>query len=147
MRKLYSAIILIGIIAIMSPISISTVHARAPCQRVKGFFDYTWDFIIEPVPFNEKTVIYAIEYETWIGSFEGSATAVFIVIQDENGDMTVDLLSMFTGEVNGKSGGLVIRLIGNKPADEDWYGYLMTRGTIQNGFYVTIEKGALVEAS
>ena len=31
--------------------------------------------------------------------------------------------------------------------DEDWYGYLMTRGTIQNGFYVTIEKGALVEAS
>lgn len=130
-KKIVSASLLICIVVLMVPISISPVHAKR-LQRVSGEFNYEYEFIIpaDTTSLPSKTIIHAIEYEEWFGDFEGTGTAVFVVIVHESGLKTVDLLSMFIGEVNDKEGGLVIRLIGAKPAGGEWFGYWeITRGT------------------
>jgi hypothetical protein len=44
-----------------------------------------------------------------------TATALFL-LADEAGFKAVDLLSTFSGTVDGKAGSLVFRLIGEKPS-------------------------------
>jgi len=116
MRKsLLSLLICMGLL--LSPLFVPT----ADSQAVEGTFDYNYETVYQEEAFGQK-ILYALEHERWVGTFEGSAHAVFIVLVDENGAMTVDLFSTFTGTVNGKTGSVVIRLIGKKPPKEDWAG-------------------------
>ncbi|MFX0194776.1 MAG: DUF3224 domain-containing protein [Candidatus Hodarchaeota archaeon] len=144
MRKIYSAVLLICIVAFLSPLAIPAVHANPTSgthyhryryvQRVEGFFDYTWMNLTYPwpQPVGDNLHLYAIEYEWWEGSFTGTSTALFIVIMFEAGagSWSVDLISTFTGTVDGKEGTLVLLLVGEKPADGEWRGHWeILRGT------------------
>jgi hypothetical protein len=118
MRKKISFKLLLGIGIFLCPFLISVAHS----QSVEGTFDYNYEIVYQEET-HGRTILYALEHEKWTGSFEGNAHAVFIVIVDEAGVPTVDLFSTFTGIVDGKSGSLVIHLIGEKSSpDGDWAG-------------------------
>lgn len=125
MRKKFSVLILVCAVALLSTLLIPTGSALSWHQRgrVKGTFDYTFDLLMDPTLAEGKTFLFAEEFETWVGDFEGDGHAYFIVmVYDESGLMEVVLLSTLTGEVDGKQGTVVIRLIGKKPADGNWIG-------------------------
>lgn len=118
MRKRLSLTFLMCIAALLCPLLIPAAYS----QSVEGTFDYNYEIVYQEEA-HAHTMIYAIEHEWWTGSFEGTAHAVFIVLVDETGTPTVDLLSTFTGTVHGKKGSLVIRLIGEKTSpDANWGG-------------------------
>lgn len=118
MRTKSSLPLMMCIVALLSPLLIPAAHS----QTVEGTLEYTYEDVYQEEA-HGKTIFYALEHEWWTGTFDGTAHAVWIVILDEAGALTVDLLSTFTGTVNGKNGSLVIRLIGEKPSpEEDWAG-------------------------
>ena len=125
MRTKFLLPLLMCIGALACPLWTPSAHSQA----VEGAFDYNYETVYQEEAFGQK-ILYALEHERWSRAFEGTAHAVFIVLVDEAGAMTVDLFSTFTGTVNGKTGSVVIRLIGKKPAPtEDWAGdWEITRG-------------------
>ena len=127
MRKMLSAALLMCIVALLT-LSIP-VHATPP-TTVSGTVDYTFEGTgIREADGN--TFLYAIEWETWVGDFEGTAVAVFRVGMFSSAEFwNVWLRSTFTGTVLGESGTMVIQLVGKKPAGEDWYGeWVILSGT------------------
>ena len=118
MRKKLSLALLMCIVALLSPLLTPAAHS----QTVEGTFEYNVEFVYQEEA-HGKTFFYLIEHEWWTGTFDGTAHAVFVLIVNEAGVETVDLLSNFTGTVTGKTGSLVIYLIGEKPSsEEDWVG-------------------------
>jgi hypothetical protein len=118
MRKKLLSTLLMCITGLLCPLLLPAAHS----QTVEGTFDYNYETVYQEEA-HGRTILYALEHEQWTGSFDGTAHAVFIVLVDEAGAMTVDLFSTFTGTVNGKTGSLVIHLIGEKPSpEEDWAG-------------------------
>jgi hypothetical protein len=127
MRKMLSAALLMCIVALLSTLS-TPVHATKPTPA-SGNVDYTFD-VTGMREADGNTFLYAIEYENWTGAFEGTAEAVFRVEMFRSGFWNVWLRSTFDGTVNGKSGTLVIQLVGKKPGVEDWYGqWVILSGT------------------
>ena len=123
MRKKVSTLLILTAI-ILSIIGIPTSYAARPrsFQRVRGYFDYEFDLIADPVVVDDKTFLFAEEWETWVGDFDGDGHAYFIVIAYDSGLLEVVLYSVFTGEVGDSEGTCVLRLIGKKPAGKDWMG-------------------------
>ncbi|MCK4478391.1 hypothetical protein KAU88_07685 [Candidatus Bathyarchaeota archaeon] len=119
MKKMLSAALLTCIVAFLT---LSTpVHATPP-TTVSGTVNYTFS-VEEMREADGNLFLYAIEWEDWMGDFEGTAEAFFRVeVFSSAGFWNVWLRSTFTGIVNGESGTLVIQLVGKKPLGEDWYG-------------------------
>lgn len=117
MRKKLSLTLLICTGVLLCPLLIPAAHS----QTVEGAFDYNYETVYQEQA-HGRTILYALEHERWTGNLEGAAHAVFIVLVDDAGAMTVDLFSTFTGTVHGKIGSVVIRLIGEKPPKQDWAG-------------------------
>ena len=126
MRKMLSAALLMCIVTLLT---LSTpVHATPP-TTASGTVDYTFD-VTGMREADGNTFLYAIEWEDWMGDFEGTAVAFFRVEVFSSGSMNVWLRSTFTGTVNDESGTLVIQLVGKKPLGEDWYGqWVIISGT------------------
>ncbi len=77
MRKVFSAVFLMCMVALLFPLPASThITTHIP---VSGVFDYTFTIIYDRV-IGDKILIFATEDELWQGSFSGTAEAVFIVI-------------------------------------------------------------------
>jgi uncharacterized protein (TIGR02246 family) len=125
MRKILSLALLICIAVFLGPLAL-TAHS----QTVEGTFEYTVETVYQEEAHGQK-ITYGLEHEWWTGTLDGTAHALFIVIANEAGIPTVDLFSTFTGTVDGKSGSLVIRLIGEKLSPKgDWAGdWDIVRGT------------------
>jgi len=137
MKKKLSASLLVGIVALMSVLLSPICHAKTKYSRayVSGVFDYDYALLMDPINSNGKTYVFAEEWETWTGDLAGDGHAYFIVMVYESGLKEVVLLSTLTGEVNGKEGTLVIRLVGKRPADGEWFGYwviLSGTGELEN---------------
>jgi hypothetical protein len=121
MRKMLSAALLMCIVALLT-LLIPAGYAMKP-QDVKGTFDYTYE-IIETRVADGNMFLYATEDETWIGDFAGTSEAVFRVEIFSAGFWNVWLRSTFTGEVDGKSGTMVIQLVGKRTwwdAERFWW--------------------------
>ena len=121
-------VILVAVMAVLSLVA-GPVHAMPPIPA-EGTFDYTFEVLDERWA-DGNHFLYAMEWENWVGDFEGTAEAVFRVEMFSSGFWNVWLRSTFTGTVQDKSGTLVIQLVGKKPAaDEDWYGrWVILSGT------------------
>lgn len=131
MSKKYSTI-LICFVLLMSTLLIPAGNAIKHLyrSRVRGTFDYTFDLLFDPIVADGKTFLFAEEWETWVGDFEGEGHAYFIVMLYDSGLMEVVLISTIDGVVDGKEGTLVLRLVGNKPADGGWFGtWVILSGT------------------
>lgn len=125
MKKKFSILLLVCAATLLATLLIPTGYALTwyPRGRVKGTFDYTYEFLRDPIQANGKTIVFAEEFETWTGDLAGEGHAYFIVmVDDESGLKEVVLLSVHTGEVDGKHGTAVIRLVGKKPAGGNWIG-------------------------
>jgi len=128
MRKMLLAALLMSTVGLLSALWIPAVNATKPTD-VEGYFDYYYA-ITGMREADGNTFLYATEWETWEGDFEGTAEAVFRVGIFSSGFWNVWLRSEFTGTVDGKSGTLVIQLVGKKPLDEDWHGqWVIISGT------------------
>jgi hypothetical protein len=108
------------------------VHATTPIP-VSGTLDYTFT-ITDIWVADGNTFIEATEKEVWTGNFSGTAQSVFRVVIFSSGFWNVWLRSNFTGEVDGKSGTMVIQLVGKRTWwDEErfwWYGqWVILSGT------------------
>jgi len=126
MRKMLLTPLIVCMVALLSMLSIP-VHAITPIP-VEGYFDYYYAITDVRVSEEGNTFLYATEWETWKGDFEGTAVAVFrvgIFLEEPAVFWNVWLRSTLTGTVDGKSGTLVIELVGKKPLGEDWYGQWM----------------------
>ena len=126
MRKMLSATLLMCIVTLLT---LSTpVCATAPITA-SGTVNYTFE-VTGMREADGNLFLYAIEWEDWMGDFEGTAVAFFRVEVFSSGSMNVWLRSTFTGTVNDESGTLVIQLVGKKPLGEDWYGqWVIISGT------------------
>ncbi len=122
MRKSLLTLLAVCIIPLLSTLSISTVYATRPTS-VSGIFDYT--FAITSERWADGHYIFeATEYETWEGDFEGTAVSFFRVLwfKYPKGPLNVWLRSDFEGTVDGKTGTLVIQLVGWRYLPDDRYG-------------------------
>ena len=127
LRKKVS-VLAVCIISLISVLMIPAVLATPP-EPVSGSFDYTFA-ILDTFVANGNTFLYAEEWEVWIGDFSGIGHAYFTVMAHKSGWKNVQLLSTFTGTVDGKSGTLVLRLFGKKPLGGEWYGqWVILSGT------------------
>jgi hypothetical protein len=118
MRKKLSLALLMCIGALLWLLLIPAAHS----QTVEGTFEYTVETVYQEEAHGKK-IIYGLEHEWWTGTLDGTAHALYIVLADEAGFKTVDLLSTFSGTVDGKAGSLVFRLIGEKPSPgKNWGG-------------------------
>ena len=127
MRKMLSAALIVCIVTLLS--TLSTPVYATPSTTVSGTVDYTFEVTGMRVA-DGNLFLYAIEWETWMGDFEGTAVAFFRVEMFSSGFWNVWLRSTFTGTVDGKYGTLVIQLVGKKPDGEDWYGqWVIISGT------------------
>ena len=121
MRKMLLTPLIVCMVALLSTLWMPAVHATTPIP-VSGTVDYTFEVTGMRVA-DGNTFLYAIEWETWMGDFEGTAVAFFRVeMFSSAGFWNVWLRSTFEGTVDGKSGTLVIQLVGKKPLGKDWYG-------------------------
>ena len=128
MRKMLSAELLMCIVALLS--TLSTAAYATPPITVSGTVEY--DFAVNDDRWADGNYfIYATEWENWAGDFEGTAEAFFRVgMFSSAGFWNVWLRTTFTGTVNGKSGTLVIQLVGKKPDGQDWDGqWVILSGT------------------
>ena len=127
MRRIMSIALLVGMVAFLL-LQLAVVYAKPP-TAVSGSFDYTF----KTTGMREadgNLFLYATEDEIWEGDFTGTSHAVFRVEMFNSGFWNVWLRSSFTGTVLGKSGTLVIQLVGKKPAEEDWHGqWVILSGT------------------
>ena len=127
MRKMLSAALIVCIVTLLS--TLSTPVYATPSTTVSGTVDYTFEVTGMRVA-DGNLFLYAIEWETWMGDFEGTAVAFFRVEMFSSGFWNVWLRSTFTGTVDGKYGTLVIQLVGKKPDGQDWYGqWVIISGT------------------
>ena len=126
MRKKLSFTLLMGIVVLLGLL----VAPAAYSQTVEGTFEYTVETVYQQEAHGQK-ITYGLEHEWWTGTLDGTAHALFIVLANEAGLKTVDLLSTFTGTVHGKAGSLVFRLIGENPSSEQGWGgdWEIIRGT------------------
>jgi len=126
-RKILLTVVALAAVLLATPY-IGTVYATQP-TAVSGSFDYTFE-VTGMREADGNVFLYAAEDEVWIGDFEGTSQAVFRVGMFRSGFWNVWLRSTFTGTVLGKSGTLVIQLVGKKPGGEDWYGqWVILEGT------------------
>ncbi len=124
MRKMLLTPFVVCMVALLSMLSMP-VHATPPISA-QGCFDYTYEITGTRMSEEGNLFLYATEHEWWIGDFTGESDAVFRVeIFTYEGFWNVWLRSTFTGTVQGKSGTLVIQLVGKKPEGLDWYGQWM----------------------
>jgi hypothetical protein len=122
MKNMLSAALMVCMVAILSMLLMPAVHATKP-TTASGTVNYTFE-VTGMREADGNTFLYAIEWETWMGDFEGTAEAFFRVEMFSSADFwNVWLRSTFTGTVDGKSGTMVIQLVGKKPEGEDWYGH------------------------
>lgn len=127
MKKMLSLALLIGMVALMFS-QLAAVYAKPPTP-VSGSFDYTFE-VTDMREADGNVFLYATEDEIWEGDFEGTSQAVFRVGMFRSGFWNVWLRSYFTGTVQGKSGTLIIQLVGKKPGTADWYGqWVILSGT------------------
>lgn len=127
MRKLSLGTLLMGIVVLLCTL-LPAAQATSPVAA-EGTFDYTFE-VIDMKEANGNTWLYAIEYEDWVGSFEGTSEAIFRVELFSAGFWNVWLRSTFTGTVLGAEGTVVIQLVGKKPAGADWFGqWVILSGT------------------
>ncbi len=120
MRKMLSAPLLMCIVTLLT---LSTPVHATPTVNVEGSFDYTYEITGTRVA-DGNLFIYATEDEVWVGDFEGTSEAVFRVEVFSSGFWNVWLRSTFDGEVDGKSGTMVIQLVGKITwwdADRFWW--------------------------
>ena len=133
MRKKLSAALLVCIVALMSTLMTPAGHALNWRSRayVRGTFDYTYEWLLDDIVVDGKTVKFAEEWETWTGDLAGDGHAFFIVMVDpDSGFVEVVLLSVHETEVDGKEGTVVIRLVGKKPIGGEWFGsWVILSGT------------------
>ena len=134
MRKKLSAVLLACMVTLMATLMTPAGYALTWCSRayVRGTFDYTYALLTDPIVTpDDKTFLFAEEWETWTGDLAGDGHAFFIVlVYPDTGLMEVVLLSVLETEVDGKAGTVVVRLIGKKPADGEWFGsWLILSGT------------------
>jgi len=126
MRKMLSVALLMCTVALLT---LSTPVYATPPVTASGTVNYTF----LPTGMREadgNLFLYAIEWEDWMGDFEGSAEAFFRVEMFSSGFWNVWLRTTLTGTVNEKYGTLVIQLVGKKPLGEDWYGqWVIISGT------------------
>lgn len=126
MRRKLSFTFLLCVGIFLCPLSLPA----AQTQTVEGTFEYTVETVYQEEAHGQK-ITYGLEHEWWTGTLDGTAHALFIVLANEAGLKTVDLLSTFTGTVDGKAGSLVFRLIGENPSPEKGWGgdWEIIRGT------------------
>lgn len=116
-------------LVMLSMLLIPLAYTAKP-QGVEGSFDYEYELLEEPRLADGNVFVYAKEWETWTGDFEGTAESVFRVTQFSSGFWNVWLRGAFAGMVQGKQGTMVFQLVGKKPAGEDWYGqWVIISGT------------------
>ena len=130
MRKMLLTPLIVCMVALLSTLWMPAVHATTPIP-VSGTVEYTFEITDERWA-NGHWFIEATEWETWEGDFEGTAVAFFRVgwFNFPSGPLNVWLRSTFEGTVDGKSGTLVIQLVGWKYLPEDWYGnWVIISGT------------------
>jgi len=126
MRKILSATLLMCIVTLLT---LSTPVYATPPITASGTVNYTFE-VTGMREADGNLFLYAIEWEDWMGDFEGTAVAFFRVEMFSSGFWNVWLRSTFTGTVDEKYGTLVIQLVGKKPLDEDWYGqWVIISGT------------------
>lgn len=131
MRKIFSAALLMCMVTLLFTLS-TPVRATTPIH-VSGIVNYTFD--PTDIWFADCNMFMcATEDEFWEGSFSGTAHGVFRVVMSSSGLWNVWLRSIFTGEVDGRSGTMVIQIVGKRTWwDEDhfwWYGkWVIISGT------------------
>ena len=128
MRKMLLTPLIVCMVALLPTLWMPVVHATPPITA-SGTFDYEFE-ITGSREADGNLFIYATEWETWVGTFDGTAVAVFRVGMFSEGFWNVWLRSTFTGTVLGESGTMVIQLVGKKPEGQDWYGqWVILSGT------------------
>ncbi len=128
MRRIFSAVLVVGIVALFPTLSISAVRAGPPAA-VEGSFDYTFN-VTDVREADGNRFVYAAEDEVWIGAFQGTSKAVFRVEMFSSGFWNVWLRSSFTGTVMDESGTMVIQLVGRRPESGYWQGqWVILSGT------------------
>jgi hypothetical protein len=126
MRKILLTPLIVCMVALLT---LSTPVYATPPIPVSGTVNYTFE-VTGISEADGNTFLYANEWETWMGAFEGSAVAFFRVEMFSSGFWNVWLRTTFTGEVDGNYGTLVIQLVGKKPDGQDWYGqWVIISGT------------------
>jgi hypothetical protein len=141
MRKMLSAALLMCMVALLSVLLIPTVLATKP-EHVTGRLDYR-PFPIFPIPAkmsDGNVFLNTWEEGIWSGGIEGEShdepCRVVIHGADSFPPTSFDF-RWYTGistfeecTVDGKTGGLVIRLVGKAKFGEIWHGeWVILRGT------------------
>jgi hypothetical protein len=131
MRKMLLAPLMVCMVALLSMLLLP-VYAALPTPA-EGYFDYTY-IITGTRAADGNLFIYATEDEVWVGDLAGTSQAAFRVEIFTEGFWNVWLRSTFTGTVQGKSGTLVIQLVGKRTMwDAErfwWYGqWVIISGT------------------
>jgi len=135
MRKISLTPLIVCTFALLSTLWMPAVHATEPITA-EGTFDYTFEITGIRVSDEGNIFIEAKEWEVWSGAFDGTAEAVFrvgIFVEEPPVFWNVWLRSTFTGTVDGKSGTLIIQLVGKRPMEPEpgwWSGqWLILSGT------------------
>lgn len=120
MRKMLLTPLIVCMVTLLPTLCMPACHPKRPIPA-SGTWIYT------PTPDRiwtgyGNTFRYGHEVSTWTGTFDGTSYDVFTVVVHPELDLNVEGLINFNGTVNGKSGFLVIRFDGKKPAGENWYG-------------------------
>jgi len=118
------------LVALLFLLSISGAHATEPIL-VSGTFDYVFTITGERWA-DGHWFIEAVEYEDWVGSFEGTAVSFFRVVwfNFPSGPLNVWLRGDFEGTAMGRSGTMVIQLVGWRYLPGEWAGqWVILSGT------------------
>ena len=111
-----------------------SVHAIDACSACNGTYNSVRNLVLEnpfyalpPGFFNVirvaggNTFIYADDDALFTGTFDGTGYDVFTLEIHPKGFATGRGRTLFTGEVDGKSGTLVIQWVGNTKNDLGWW--------------------------
>ena len=134
MRKMLLTLLIVCIVALLSTLSISAVHATKPIT-VSG----TWSWITPSISgpagsgffnvirvANGNIFIYADDDALFTGTFKGTGYDIFTLRIHPEGFTTGKGQTLFTGEVLGEKGTLVIQWVGNTKNDLGWWRFEWT---------------------
>lgn len=83
----------------------------------------------EPKVAGGNTFLETIEYSRWEGSFDGVSYDECSVVVHRSGAWAYNAIAYFSGSLDGRIGGLTLRLTGNRPdAFSDWEGQWVILG-------------------
>jgi hypothetical protein len=128
MRKMLLMPLIVSMVALLFVLPIP-VKSTQPTEA-NGTFDYTFE-ILNMRFAGPNTFLYAVEHDTWTGTFTGTSESFFRVgIFSKAGFWNVWLEGTFTGWVLDKYGTMTFNLVGKKPDGGEWYGqWVILSGT------------------